>query len=238
MYMYIYLYMYRNSERREKVASSVWGYVFSILRTLRHGFKDMLHSPWLPTVQHHNSNNTPTQHPTYNQQATSKPCVHEYMCVFVCRLLPERCASISRVVCGLSCSWLSWLGSVKRESEEWRCHMTSGDIWQSTQKGQGGGWLGGGFRQAGVEESRNRTRVTVRRVVGVESHQLSGFSCVSMSTRQIGHFLLVASHWSTQPWWKRCMQGNLLEDTEKGGTRSMLIYLSARLFLCICACNF
>lgn len=46
----------------------------------------------------------------------------------------------------------------------------------------------------------------------LESHQLSGFSCVSMSTRQIGHFRLVASHWSTQPWWKRCMQGNLLED--------------------------
>lgn len=45
---------------------------------------------------------------------------------------------------------------------------------------------------------------------GFKSHQLSGFSCVSMSTRQIGHFLLVASHWSTQPWWKRCMQGNLL----------------------------
>lgn len=50
----------------------------------------------------------------------------------------------------------------------------------------------------------------VGRGVGFESHQLSGFSCVSMSTLQIGHFRLVASHWSTQPWWKRCMQGNLL----------------------------
>lgn len=26
------------------------------------------------------------------------------------------------------------------------------------------------------------------------SHQLSGLSCVSMSTRQMGHFLLVANH--------------------------------------------
>lgn len=41
-------------------------------------------------------------------------------------------------------------------------------------------------------------------------HQLSGVSWVSMSTLQIGHFLLVTSHWSTQAWWKRCMQGNLL----------------------------
>lgn len=52
-------------------------------------------------------------------------------------------------------------------------------------------------------------------MVGLESHQLSGFSCVSMSTRQIGHFRLVASHWSTQPWWKRCMQGNLLGDGKR-----------------------
>lgn len=43
-------------------------------------------------------------------------------------------------------------------------------------------------------------------------HQLSGVSWVSMSTLQIGHFLLVASHWSTQAWWKRCMQGNLLVE--------------------------
>lgn len=69
-------------------------------------------------------------------------------------------------------------------------------------------------RQAGVEESRNHTRVIDKKGEREESHQLSGFSCVSMSTRQIGHFLLVASHWSTQPWWKRCMQGNLLEDRE------------------------
>lgn len=61
---------------------------------------------------------------------------------------------------------------------------------------------------------------------GFKSHQLSGFSCVSMSTRQIGHFLLVASHWSTQPWWKRCMQGNLLGEREgQRDTGSMLIHI-------------
>lgn len=65
-----------------------------------------------------------------------------------------------------------------------------------------------------MEGSRNHARVIDKERRGVPSHQLSGFSCVSMSTRQIGHFLLVASHWSTQPWWKRCMQGSLLEDTE------------------------
>lgn len=49
-------------------------------------------------------------------------------------------------------------------------------------------------------------------------HQLSGVNWVSMSTRHMGHFLLVASHWSTHAWWKRCMQGNLLlveEDVEE-----------------------
>lgn len=54
--------MYIEREKRQKkrrVASSVWGYAFSTLGTLSHGFEDMLHSPGLPTVQHHNSNNTP-----------------------------------------------------------------------------------------------------------------------------------------------------------------------------------
>lgn len=46
--------------------------------------------------------------------------------------------------------------------------------------------------------------------VSSQSFQLSEPSCVSMSTLQIGHFLLVASHWSTHTWWKRCMQGNRL----------------------------
>lgn len=74
---YIYLYIYRKREReREKVASSVWGYVFSPLRT-SHGFEDMLHSPGLPTVQHHNSNNTPL--------TTSKLQVNPvYMSICVC----------------------------------------------------------------------------------------------------------------------------------------------------------
>ena len=61
--------------------------------------------------------------------------------------------------------------------------------------------------------SRNRARVIDRAGLRPPGHQLSGLSCVSMSTRHIGHFLLEDSHWSTQPWWKRCMQGNLL----KGG---------------------
>lgn len=89
----------------------------------------------------------------------------------------------------------------------------SHEVWRHLAKHPtGGGWEVG--RQAGVEESRNHTRVIDKGEGGFKSHQLSGFSCVSMSTRQIGHFLLVASHWSTQPWWKRCMQGNLLEDRE------------------------
>lgn len=46
--------------------------------------------------------------------------------------------------------------------------------------------------------------------VSSQSFQLSEPSCVSMSTLQMGHFLLVASHWSTHTWWKRCMQGSLL----------------------------
>ena len=47
--------------------------------------------------------------------------------------------------------------------------------------------------------------------VSSQSFQLSEPSCVSMSTLQIGHFLLVASHWSTHTWWKRCIQGNRLQ---------------------------
>lgn len=49
------------------------------------------------------------------------------------------------------------------------------------------------------------------------SYQLSGVSWVSMSTLQMGHFLLVANHWSTHAWWKRCMQGNLLRRQERQG---------------------
>jgi len=88
----------------------------------------------------------------------------------------------------------------------------SHEVWRHLAKHPTRSGGEGEGQQAGVEEKKNHTRVVKSQ--GVESHQLSGFSCVSMSTRQIGHFLLVASHWSTQPWWKRCMQGNLLEDRE------------------------
>lgn len=38
---------------------------------------------------------------------------------------------------------------------------------------------------------------------------------VSMSTRQIGQCLLVASHWSTQSRWNKCMHGKRLENGKK-----------------------
>lgn len=61
----------------------------------------------------------------------------------------------------------------------------------------------------------NKTR---SKAAGVDSsYQLSGVSWVSMSTLQMGHFLLVASHWSTHAWWKRCMQGNLLQTQKRHG---------------------
>lgn len=44
-----------------------------------------------------------------------------------------------------------------------------------------------------------------------KQHQLSADSCASMSTLQMGHFLLVRSHWSTQSWWKRCIHGRRLQ---------------------------
>lgn len=43
-----------------------------------------------------------------------------------------------------------------------------------------------------------------------KQHQLSADNCASMSTLQMGHFLLVRSHWSTHSWWKRCIQGRRL----------------------------
>lgn len=69
-----------------------------------------------------------------------------------------------------------------------------------------------------------------------KSHQLSGFSCVSMSTRQMGHFLLVASHWSTQPWWKRCMQGNLLEDRERRRDTGVNVDVKSTILYCVQLC--
>lgn len=37
----------------------------------------------------------------------------------------------------------------------------------------------------------------------------------SMSTRQIGHFLLVVSHWSTHGMWNKCMHGSRLRREDK-----------------------
>lgn len=102
--------------------------------------------------------------------------------------------------------------------------MKSGDIWQSTQHGgwgvEVGGWWWWWWKKAGIAPLGRLNHENVA------SHQLSGFSCVSMSTRQIGHFLLVASHWSTQPWWKRCIQGSLLQDRKTDKTLgSLLIHM-------------
>lgn len=70
----------------------------------------------------------------------------------------------------------------------------------------------GVFGRASPGGRQWRINKTRSKAAGVDrSYQLSGVSWVSMSTLQMGHFLLVASHWSTHAWWKRCMQGNLLE---------------------------
>lgn len=45
--------------------------------------------------------------------------------------------------------------------------------------------------------------------------QLSLGSWASMSTLQMGHFLLVISHWSTHTWWKRCIHGRRLSSEQK-----------------------
>lgn len=58
---------------------------------------------------------------------------------------------MERAPCDLLCSQLSWLGSVKRESVGWRCHMKSGDIWQSTQRLWGLEW-GRLVSQGGVKQ--------------------------------------------------------------------------------------
>lgn len=81
------------------------------------------------------------------------------------------------------------------------------------QRGRGGVWQS--FPPEGGNGELNETR---SKAAGVDrSYQLSGVSWVSMSTLQMGHFLLVASHWSTHAWWKRCMQGNLLQTRERHG---------------------
>ncbi len=83
-------------------------------------------------------------------------------------------------------------------------------------------WCRGGrgvFGRASPRGGRQwRINKTRSKAAGVDrSYQLSGVSWVSMSTLQMGHFLLVASHWSTHAWWKRCMQGNLLQTQKRHG---------------------
>lgn len=85
-------------------------------------------------------------------------------------------------------------------------------------KGEGWGLFGraspppavgdGGLREKKIQKAAGRREFD-------RSYQLSGVSWVSMSTLQMGHFLLVASHWSTHAWWKRCMQGNLLQERKR-----------------------
>lgn len=70
-------------------------------------------------------------------------------------------------------------------------------------------------RQEGRRWRINKTRS--KAAGGDTAYQLSGVSWVSMSTLQMGHFLLVANHWSTHAWWKRCMQGNLLQTQKRLG---------------------
>lgn len=69
---------------------------------------------------------------------------------------------------------------------------------------------------------------TRSKAAGVDRcYQLSGVSWVSMSTLHMGHFLLVASHWSTHAWWKRCMQGNLLTSSPSSSIDRQMVHFSS-----------
>lgn len=106
------------------------------------------------------------------------------------------CAStpVPRCVVG-ECALLIPLSPLSQKAGSLSDAEGKGDVWQS-------------FPPEGRQWRNNKTR---SKAAGVDrSYQLSGVSWVSMSTLQMGHFLLVASHWSTHAWWKRCMQGNLL----------------------------
>lgn len=48
-----------------------------------------------------------------------------------------------------------------------------------------------------------------------QSSGISPFVPASMSTRHMGHLLLVISHWSTHSTWKRCMHGRRLYGENK-----------------------
>lgn len=58
------------------------------------------------------------------------------------------------------------------------------------------------------------------RPVGCHSRATCPLLPASMSTRQIGHFLLVVSHWSTHGMWNRCMHGSRLGNEEKWKSES------------------
>lgn len=58
-----------------------------------------------------------------------------------------------------------------------------------------------------------------------KQHQLSADNCASMSTLQMGHFLLVRSHWSTHSWWKRCIHGRRLETEQRHKVRTRFDFL-------------
>lgn len=52
------------------------------------------------------------------------------------------------------------------------------------------------------------------------------FDPASMSTRHMGHFLFVVSHWSTHSIWKRCMQGNLLTSSPSSNSLRHIVHFS------------
>lgn len=84
-------------------------------------------------------------------------------------------------------------------------------VWQSFPRGEAMENYKTRYQAAGVDSS----------------YQLSGVSWVSMSTLHIGHFLLVASHWSTHAWWKRCMQGNLLTSSPSSSIDKQMVHFSS-----------
>lgn len=101
----------------------------------------------------------------------------------------------------LCCRWVCFVEPSATAVSEGRLSDAEGErgVWQSLPQRGGDGELWDQIQAAGVNRS----------------YQLSGVSWVSMSTLHMGHFLLVASHWSTHAWWKRCIQGNLLKTQKR-----------------------
>ena len=50
-----------------------------------------------------------------------------------------------------------------------------------------------------------------------QSGLICPFDPASISTLQIGHFLLVVSHWSTHSMWNRCIHGKRLQNMKMEG---------------------